>query len=114
MRQWFKQLSGCRVIAIIYQIYALSTLLVDGALACAESTLRIKGASRFGRNAGCILAPPFHKGGWGGENFGKNKYLCLHWDAPQINRIIINGALACAQGTLRINGIIINGALAFA
>ncbi|HBE20658.1 MAG TPA: hypothetical protein DEG17_07270 [Cyanobacteria bacterium UBA11149] len=26
------------------------------------------GASREGRNAGCILAPPFHKGGWGGKN----------------------------------------------
>ncbi|HBE20755.1 MAG TPA: hypothetical protein DDW51_24875, partial [Cyanobacteria bacterium UBA11367] len=29
-----------------------------------------------------FLLPPFTRGAGGDKNFGKNKYLCLHWNAP--------------------------------
>ncbi|HBE18210.1 MAG TPA: hypothetical protein DEG17_22020 [Cyanobacteria bacterium UBA11149] len=31
-----------------------------------------------------LLLPPFTRGGWGVKTLAKkNKYLCLHWDAPK-------------------------------
>ncbi len=57
-----------------------------------SSSLHAMGVSRWGRNAACILAPPFDKGGWGGENFdkggwggenfGKKRVSLPSWDAP--------------------------------
>ncbi len=40
------------------------------------------GASQEGKNSGDILAPPFHKGGWGGENYGDKQVSLPKQDAP--------------------------------
>ncbi len=48
---------------------------------------KFEGPSRFGRNAGCILAPPFDKGGWGLKTLLRNEYLCQSGMLPSLNSI---------------------------
>ncbi|MCP2727716.1 tetratricopeptide repeat protein [Limnofasciculus baicalensis] len=70
-----------------------------------EPPIEVKEASRFGRNASRILAPPFNKGGWGGKNFVKKRVSLPNWDAPEVK--IQNSKLKTQNSKLKLEMVMI-------